>query len=62
MGFVGSGSGRREAELMHHPISFGAFSSTSTIVNECLLEANAFISFPSVGIHWLVYARGLPKP
>lgn len=56
------GIGRWEAKLVHHPISFGAFSSTSTIVNERLLEANALTALPSVGIHGLVYASGLPKP
>lgn len=46
---------------MHHPIGFGALSSTSTIVNEGLLEANALVPFSSIGIHRLVNARRLPK-
>lgn len=33
---------RREAKLMHHPISFDAFSSPSLVKDEGLLEADAF--------------------
>lgn len=31
----------RETKLMHHPLGFGAFSSTTTIVYERFLETNA---------------------
>jgi len=50
-----------KTKLMHHPISFGAFSSTSTIVHQRLLEANAFMGFLHA-VYRLIYSCGFPKP
>lgn len=50
-----------KAKLMHHPISFGAFASTSTVIDQWLLQANAFMGFFHA-IYGLVNPCGLPEP
>lgn len=53
-----------KAKLVHHPISFGAFPCTSSVVNQSFLEANALIVFPiisSMRMHRLVDAGRFPE-
>ena len=50
----------RKAKLVHHPISFGAFPSTSTVIDQGLLEANAFMGFFHT-VYGLVNPCGFPE-
>lgn len=61
----GLASGCGEAELVHHPVGFGAFSSRANVVDERLLEADALMIIGSSsrggGIDGSVNPRGLPE-
>lgn len=51
--------GGRTAKFMHHPISFGAFSGTSPVVNQSFLQPNAV---DMRIMNWLVDSSCFPKP
>jgi len=47
-----------ESELVHHPVSLGSPAGTAAVVDERLLEPDAFTS---TIVYWLVDAGGLPE-
>lgn len=49
----------RQPKLMHHPISFHPFGSSSSVEHKRLLQTNAL---PFRGIYRPVSSSGLPKP
>ena len=50
---------RRKAKVMHHRISFGAFTRTALVIDEGLLEANAVSE--GIIVDGLVNSSGLPE-
>jgi hypothetical protein len=60
-GGVGRGGGRREAELVHHPVSLGALAGASAVVYQGLLEPDGLAG---VGrrVDRPIDARRLPEP
>lgn len=50
--------GGGEAELVHHPVGFGAFSGAAAVVNQRLLQPYAF---PVRRVDRPVYAGRFPK-
>ena len=57
-GVGGADSGaRREAELVHHPLRFGALAGAATVIDEGFLEPDA----ATAGVYRPVDAGGLPE-
>lgn len=50
-----------EAEFMHHPVSFHSLSSTSSVVNQRFLQANAVVGILAHIVDWPVYSSGFPE-
>lgn len=55
------GDGRREAKLVHHPVSLGALAGASAVVHERLLEAYRLAGVVC-RVDRPVDARRLPEP
>ena len=57
------GGGRREPELVHHPVGLGALAGAAAVVDEGLLEPNGLAGASTGGgVDRPVDARGLPEP
>jgi len=62
----GVGGGRREAELVHHPVGLGALAGAAAVVHEGLLEPDGLAGVCSGGtssdrVDRAVDAGGLPE-
>ena len=56
------GGGRREAELVHHPVGLGALAGAAAVVHEGLLEADGLARVIGGRVDGAVDAGGLPEP
>jgi hypothetical protein len=61
-GGVGGGGGRREAELVHHPVSLGALAGASAVEYQGLLEPYGLIAGVGRRVDRPIDARRLPEP
>lgn len=50
-----------EAKFMHHPISFSTFASTTTIINQRFLQANAVATFTAGRVNGPIDTGGFPE-
>ena len=55
------GVGRREAELVHHPVGLGALAGAAAVVHEGLLEPDGLAGVCSGRVDRAVDAGGLPE-